>query len=772
MSRNSSGAVPRDQYTWMYLSNVVVLVAGLLVYHLAGRYFGTGGFAEYALARRATNLLAPALMLGIGIALPRQLAVLLDPATKRAGRIFFVSFVLVSSACLVMTSLGIAFPGLFAELLLGDSSLAELAVPLMLFLGGLSWHSTLWAYFRGTFRFRAASLLDIGNLAVIPIVGFAVAGGSVGRLLTFVGVATAAVSLTVATRWLRSDQTDWRNESRSLLKYGLPRVPGDFALGAILALPSLAVAQISGVGEAGNIAFGNTMLALAGTAVAPFSAILLPQSSRLIASGRIAELRRSVYLTVRVFVVLALLGLAVVEIWMPFVVRNYLGVEFLPGVPQLRLLALCVLPYVIYCSLRSVVDAAYKEAVNARNAYFAVAFMLVGIGLAWRFGGGTIAVVGVAAASHFLLGILTLGTVRRLFDGSRPATRDIVAADSGDRSSRQMRVLSVIPGLPDGSCMIFARRQSAGVAAHGAVVMDFHIAERVSLSGVLREVGRLGRVIDEFDPDIVHAHYGTVTAVMCLLAARGRPVVVTFCGSDINRSEAVSSLRSAMGRFLSQIAGLCASAVVCVSEGLRRKLWWRSKRAIVLPSGVDLEVFYDRGRDAARRHLGFSADRPIVVFNCGLDPWVKNLDLANAVIEKVRSQIATSEFVVMRGDWPPDQVPWLLSAGDCVLVVSRQEGSPNIVREALACGLPIVSVDVGDVAHQIANVRNCFVCTADPDDLAAAVIHVLSSRERADGRDAAERSSTLRASTRLFSLYEELIGTRNIAAVDPGSSER
>lgn len=756
-------AVPKGHYAWLYLSNAAALLAGLAVYHLAGRNFGPEGFAEYALARRATNLLAPALMLGIGIALPRQLAMLPEPTAKRGSRLFFVAVAIVSAACLAFGLLVSAFPRLFSEAFLGDAGLAALAVPLVLYLVGLSWHSALWAYFRGTFRFRAASLLDICNLAVIPLLGFAVAGQSAVQLLTFVGIANAGVALAVSARWLRPSPTEFRADGASLLAYGLPRVPGDFALGAMLALPSLAVAQICSIEEAGHIAFGNTMLALAGTAVAPFSAILLPQSSRLIAAGRIADLRRSVHLTVRVFVFLALAGLAAVEIWMGVIVEKYLGAEFLPGVPHLRLLAYSVLPYVIYCSLRSVVDAGNKDAVNARNTYIAVAVMLFGIGVTWALGGGAQQIVAVAVIGHFLLGVLTLRAVSRLFGASRSGIGEQVRASGDGRPVHNMKVLSVIPGQPEGFSMIFARRQSAGVAASGVQVVDYHIAERVRPRGVLTEIRRLMRVVDEFDPDIVHSHYGTATAVICLLAARGRPVVVTFRGSDVNGSAAVSPLRSAIGRILSQVANLGASGVVCVSDGLRRKLWWRRGRALILPSGIDLDEFSFRGREVARRHLGFDEQVPMIVFNCGLDPWVKNLDLANAVVDRVRAELPNVEFVVMRGDWAPERVPWLLSAGDCLLVVSRQEGSPNIVREALACGLPIVSVDVGDVEQQIRNVHNCALCSAETDTLASAVLRVLRSHERSDGRKVAERYSVANTCSQLIALYEDLLGRKRSA---------
>lgn len=753
-------SVSRSQYVWMYASNALALVSGLLVYHLAGSRFGTEGFAEYALARRATNLLAPALMLGMGIALPRQIAVLSDVERAKAGRIFLVVFTWVSAACAVLAAVGLAAPRFLAALALGDESMVKMVGPLLLFLTGLSWHSSVWAYCRGTFHFRAASMLDMCNLGIVPIVAFLVAGRSPASLLTFVGVANGLVALAVGSRWLRPGVVSWQRTSGTLMRYGLPRVPGDFALGAMLALPSLAIARVAGISEAGHVAFGNTMLALAGTAVAPFSAILLPQSSRMIADGRLDELRTQVWRSLLTMGGLACIGLLVAEVGMSFIVEHYLGAEFLVGVRNLRLLALCVLPYITYCLLRSVIDGAYQEAVNAWNAYAATAVMAIGAGLAvWR-GDGPEVIIGVTIASHFLLGLLTLRTVVRLFNGSRPPTRidgDRIGHAAVGTVPNRIRVLSVIPGAPEGSSMIFARRQSASIGREGAEVRDFFVAERMNPIGVARELRRLVAAVREYNPHILHAHYGTVTAVLTVAGAGRRPVVITFRGSDLNASSSVSLLRNLAGRWLSQMAALRATRIVCVSQRLRDRLWWRRNDVLVLPSGVDTSLFRHRDRSAARAELGLTPEAPLIVFNCGRDPWVKNLDLAEAALVEVRRRVTGAELIVMRGDWLPEKVPLLLSAADCLLVTSRQEGSPNIVREALATGLPVVSVDVGDVADRISGIPGCRVCATDAVDIGNAVADVVLSGARVDAGAMVEQYSEVAVARRLLAVYEAAV---------------
>ena len=78
-----------------------------------------------------------------------------------------------------------------------------------------------------------------------------------------------------------------------------------------------------------------------------------------------------------------------------------------------------------------------------------------------------------------------------------------------------------------------------------------------------------------------------------------------------------------------------------------------------------------------------------------------------------------------------------MNACDVLLMTSLHEGSPNVVKEALACNLPIVSTDVGDVRNRIGALDGCVVCaTDDPATIAEALNQVLSRRQGIDGRKA------------------------------------
>jgi teichuronic acid biosynthesis glycosyltransferase TuaC len=318
------------------------------------------------------------------------------------------------------------------------------------------------------------------------------------------------------------------------------------------------------------------------------------------------------------------------------------------------------------------------------------------------------------------------------------------------------RVMFVIPGAGEGSSMIFARRQAEALRAQGLEVLEFFLRSRTSLVSVAREMHRFRREARGFQPDVVHAHYGTVTAMFAALGAGAIPLVITYRGSDLNPCPGSPKARRAIAHLLSQLAALRAARIVCVSRHLRARLWWRRGRATILPSGVDAAVFAPGERGAARRRLGWDEGTPAVLFNRGLDPRIKRMDLAAAAIGVARRAAPGLHWEVLDGATAPGMVPVLMSAADCLLVTSDFEGSPTVVQEALASNLPIVSVEVGDVAERLEGVRHTCIVARDAERLGAALAEMVARPRRSDGRRKLGEFSSASIAGRLREIYREL----------------
>ncbi len=320
-----------------------------------------------------------------------------------------------------------------------------------------------------------------------------------------------------------------------------------------------------------------------------------------------------------------------------------------------------------------------------------------------------------------------------------------------------LRVLFVIPGEEQGHSMIFARRQALCLKREGVDVESFYLRSRTSPAALTREYFRLSAHIARFDPALVHAQFGTVTAMLAALAAGRRPLAITYRGGDLNRSPSTGALRSWLGRLLSQLAALRAGLIVCVSEGLRQRLWWRRDRAVVQPSGVDAKLFRPEARDDARTRLGWPPGDRVVLFNAGRDPKNKRLDLALAAAAWARRTWPGLRLEILDGEVDPDRVPTIMNASDCLLVASDTEGSPSVIQEALACGVPIVSVDVGDAAERTRGVTHTRIVERDAETIGRALVELTAAPLRTNGPEAARELSFDCITRSLCALYRETL---------------
>ena len=264
--------------------------------------------------------------------------------------------------------------------------------------------------------------------------------------------------------------------------------------------------------------------------------------------------------------------------------------------------------------------------------------------------------------------------------------------------------------------------------------------------------------------DIVHAQWGQ--SVPTVLPTR-RPLVVTFRGGegegivgDHGRYRGKYTLSGFVLRLVSAFAARRADELVVVSSHMRSYV---PKRCVhVIPSGLDLSRLPLLSTEAARRQLGLPLSKRLVLFVGNPAEARKRYDLAREVVARLDKTLE-AELVVAWGV-PHDHVPIYMNACDALLFVSMYEGSPNVVKEALACNLPVVSVQVGDVAERLEGVAGCRLCrSAEPGELAKALADVLGENRRIEGRAAVlELDETLLAQ-KMAQVYRLAVNRRGSA---------
>lgn len=264
---------------------------------------------------------------------------------------------------------------------------------------------------------------------------------------------------------------------------------------------------------------------------------------------------------------------------------------------------------------------------------------------------------------------------------------------------------------------------------------------------------------DTVNPDVVHVMYGGVMSAVVTKAIRERPVLVSFCGSDLLgiRGGAVQKLSAGFGVAASKRAAVRASGIVVKSENLLNALprGIDHSRVWLLPNGVDLRRFRPLDKVECQERLGWDTSRNHVLFPADPARPEKRFGLAEAAVVHLSRGGAEVELHALKGV-PHEDVPTWLNAADAILVTSAHEGSPNAVKEALACNVPVVSVDVGDVRARIDSIDGCYIADPSPEDLAAKLARVFERKAPIDARSHIAEISVERVAEKLREIYATL----------------
>lgn len=318
-----------------------------------------------------------------------------------------------------------------------------------------------------------------------------------------------------------------------------------------------------------------------------------------------------------------------------------------------------------------------------------------------------------------------------------------------------MKILFVASG---NRCEItpVVRNQGNALVSDGMEV-DYYQIRGKGFKGYLKNVRPLRKYLREHKYDAIHAHYSLSAFVASLAGAK--PLVVSLMGCDVNAAK--------WFKFIIRLFAMCFrwKAIIVKSNGMYRALGM--KNAVVIPNGVDLVRFSPKSRPESREHLGWDSKKVHVLFPANADRPEKDYALAKEAVGLLQSDLRFKildfryEGVELHSfeNIPNEETPYWYNAADVVLLTSKREGSPNAIKEAMACNRPIVATKVGDIAERLHNLDGCFVVPIDDrlkmiEELARAIEKALTfdstkGREKiiADGLEAHE------INRRLISIY-------------------
>ena len=243
--------------------------------------------------------------------------------------------------------------------------------------------------------------------------------------------------------------------------------------------------------------------------------------------------------------------------------------------------------------------------------------------------------------------------------------------------------------------------------------------------------------------DLIHAHY-----VFSGIIARAQflyPVVLTHHGL-----ETFTTWQRIPSRLIIPIV----DRVILVSEEQKKKL--RCEEADVIPCGIDFDLFKPGTKDKARAELNLPMEKKLVLWLWGSNRPEKRFDIAQAAVALARDKDPAIELIRV-SDRPHELVPEFMNACDALVLVSNGEGSPMVIKEAMACNLPIVSVPVGDVPEVIKGTDGCYLCSQDPADVAEKLLMAVNRPNRTNGREKIRNMDRSVIAKRIMAVYQEVI---------------
>ncbi|MGC3978984.1 MAG: glycosyltransferase family 4 protein [Paludibacteraceae bacterium] len=317
-----------------------------------------------------------------------------------------------------------------------------------------------------------------------------------------------------------------------------------------------------------------------------------------------------------------------------------------------------------------------------------------------------------------------------------------------ETQNSELRVLFVC-SKNSGRVVPFIAEQAESIRRLGYTVVFFTI-EGKGIAGYLKNYSSFRKKVKDFSPDIIHAHYG----LSCLFANMQRkvPVVSTYHGSDINNKRVfclskIAIKLSKLNIFVSEKTRNIATPLISLNKERKRK-------NVLIPCGVDTELFVPMDKLDARKRLALNPEGKYVLFAGAFDNEVKNPALALASV----GLLANVDLIELKG-YSREEVVRLMNAVDVCLMTSHTEGSPQFIKEAMACNCPVVSVPVGDVPEVLRDVEGCFLVDYDAKQVASQLQKALIFGDRTQGRAVIEerKLGLMQVAERIGEVYGEVI---------------
>ncbi|MEJ2594053.1 MAG: glycosyltransferase family 4 protein [bacterium] len=320
-----------------------------------------------------------------------------------------------------------------------------------------------------------------------------------------------------------------------------------------------------------------------------------------------------------------------------------------------------------------------------------------------------------------------------------------------------MKVLFVSSGNSHYGIVPFIRNQGESLREAG-LDLDFYTVVGKGIKGYLQNISRLRKVIRENSYDVVHAHYSLIGLVTLLTFTR-TPVVLSVMGSDAYGDYDTKGKRIPSSYFymmITQIIQPFVKGIIVKSKNIEKYIY-RRRITKIIPNGVNFTKFAPGDMMESRKKLSLPLDKKLVLFLAKPDDPRKNFKL----LLEAEKLIETKDFEVLN-PYPIDNkvFPDYLNACNVFVLTSYNEGSPNVIKEAMACNTPILATPVGDVVEVLGDTPGCYIIDFDPEDVAEKLKKALAFNRKTTGRKTIKDLDDRIVSKNIISIYKKAINPK------------
>ena len=289
-----------------------------------------------------------------------------------------------------------------------------------------------------------------------------------------------------------------------------------------------------------------------------------------------------------------------------------------------------------------------------------------------------------------------------------------------------MRVLFVCSGNVKGFDVVpFIKEQGEALRGIGVDVEYFPVNGK-GLKGYWQASKKLRQHLIHHRYDLIHAHF-VLCGWVAVLASENTPVVLSLMGSDAYGQYVGERKVTIASRYLTLLTLLIqpfVRAIISKSKNIERFVYLK-KRSFIIPNGIDTGKFKSSDH-TFRDELALEGGKKQILFLGSKSSVRKNFRLAQEAVACLNR-----DDIELINPYPVShtRIPKYLNSVNVLAVCSYMEGSPNVVKEAMACNCPIVTTDIGDVKWVLGNTEGCYIASFQKEDFAAKLSEALKFSE-------------------------------------------